>query len=398
MTPAARLAAAAEILDSLSLNSLIDPQLKTWARKNRYAGSGDRRAIADRIFTVLRRKYSSAAASGGDSGRCLVLGSLVVDDGLPVDAIAALCEGPYGLDPLSEPERVSLSATPSFATDSERLDWPDWLYPQAESVFQDQVAAELDALRKRAPLDLRVNTLRGTRSEAIERLADEIGITAAPVPVAQTALRLAASTRVQNTEAYQTGLIEPQDAASQAVATFAQAKPGGRTLDFCAGAGGKTLALAAVMKNQGELIAHDVDPKRMEDLPNRAARAGAKIIRRASIAGLKPERFDTVLVDAPCSGSGSWRRDPLGKWRLTPERLQQLQQAQREAMSTAAIYIKPGGALTYATCSILPSENREQVDLFLASNAEYNLEDTLNLWPARDDCDGFFAARFRRQA
>jgi 16S rRNA (cytosine967-C5)-methyltransferase len=391
------LAAAASIFDQLDLSRLIDPQLKAWARSHRFAGSGDRRAIADRVFSVLRRRRSSAAVFGSDSGRALVLGSLVTEDGLSADAISELCGGSYGLDPLNSSERDALVSGPSYESDAARLDWPDWLYSQAQAAFGDALPQELDALRKRAALDVRVNTLRGTRDQARDRLAREDDIAAEPVATAHTALRLAPATSIQRSDAFLSGLIEPQDAASQAVAFFANAQPGQRVLDFCAGAGGKTLAFAAQMKNQGALVAHDVNPKRMADIPNRAARAGATIIRRAAKAGLSKDYFDTVLIDAPCSGSGSWRRDPLGKWRLTPERLIELQSAQREALASAADHVKPGGLLTYATCSVLPSENRDQVDSFLSGNSAFRLEETLNLWPARDNCDGFFAARFRKQ-
>ncbi len=398
MTPSARLAAAASILDTLDLTRLVDPQLKAWARQNRFAGSGDRRAIADRIYTVLRRRRSSAAQGGAETGRALVLGSLVTEDGLGVDQISDICSGSYGLDPLSADERRALSSKPVPDSPGAELDWPDWLYPQAEHVFGASIAAELDALRQRAPLDLRVNTLRATRSEVIANLQDETGISAEPVGIAETALRLPSATRILQSRAFEEGLIEPQDAASQAVALFARAEPDKRVLDFCAGAGGKTLALAAQMQNRGELIAHDVDPRRMQDIPNRAARVGVDIIRRAAIAGLTEGRFDTVLVDAPCSGSGSWRRDPLGKWRLTDDRLAELHSAQREALSQAAAYVRQGGRLTYATCSVLPSENSGQVAYFLELNKDFELEDTLELWPDRDGCDGFYAARFYRRA
>jgi len=396
VTPGARLAAAAEIIDGLDLERLIDPQLKAWARRNRFAGSGDRRAIADRVFTVLRRMRSSAAVIGAESGRALVLGSLVTEDGLEPDAMSELCGGTYGLEPLNDHERRALRAEPIYESDAARLDWPDWLFPQAEAAFVDEVATELDALRRRAPLDIRVNTLRGTREIAAERLFNENGIRAETLSVADTALRLPAATSIQQTEAYLSGLIEPQDAASQAAAAFVAAQPGARVLDFCAGAGGKTLALAAQMQNTGEIAAHDVNPKRMDELPARAARAGVRIIRRTATAGLRQGYYDAVLVDAPCSGSGSWRRDPLGKWRLTPERLADLQEAQREALSAAARYVRPGGTLTFATCSVLPSENSDQVAQFLSANSTFEIEEMRNFWPARDGCDGFFAARFRK--
>ncbi len=396
MTPEARLAAAANILDNLDYDRPVDSQLKAWARRNRYAGSGDRRAIADRVYTVLRRKRSSALYSGGTSGRALVLGSLISSDGLSTAAILDLCNGPYGLEPLNESEQISLSAGSAYKTDAEKLDWPEWLYPQAVSAFGDTVADELHAMRQRAPIDLRVNSLCATPQQAITSLAEE-GVIADPLELSAKALRVASGTPILNTEAYRSGAVELQDAASQAVADYAQPEPGQNVLDFCAGAGGKTLALAALMDDRGTLIAHDIDPRRMSDLPIRAERARATIIRQAQKSDLIENSFDRVLVDAPCSGSGSWRRDPIGKWRLTPEKLDALVKAQRDALSAAATYVRPGGTLTYATCSVLPLENDEQVAWFCAQNPVFKLEVSRALWPSRDKCDGFFMARFRRQ-
>lgn len=397
MTPEARLAAAANILENLDYDRPVDSQLKAWARRNRYAGSGDRRAIADRVYTVLRRKRSSAFYGGGTSGRTLVLGSLISSDGLSIAAILDLCNGPYSLEPLNESERANLSAGPTYKTDAEKLDWPEWLYPQAVSAFGDTVADELHAMRQRAPLDLRVNSLCATPQQAITSLAEE-GVIADPLELSATALRVASATPILNTEAYRSGAVELQDAASQVVADYAQPESGQKILDFCAGAGGKTLALAARMDNRGTLIAHDIDPRRMSDLPIRAERARATIIRRAQKSDLVEGRFDNVLVDAPCSGSGSWRRDPIGKWRLTPEKLEAFRIAQRDAITSAATYVRPGGTLTYATCSVLPCENDEQVDWFHTQNPVFELEGSRGLWPCRDNCDGFFMARFRRQS
>jgi len=277
MPPAARLSAAADILDTLDYSRLVDPQLKAWARRNRFAGSGDRRAIADRVYTCLRIRRSSAGLGGDTSGRALVLGSLVVDEGLSVEEVATLCTGGYGLEALSALEKASLETPLGSFPEAVRLDWPDWLLAEAKTVFGDDLEAELDALRHRAPLDLRVNTLRGTVAEAQDALKSE-GIETESVSICETALRLPASTPVLNTSAYRNGLVEPQDAASQAIAAFAAVKPGETVIDFCAGAGGKTVALAAIMGNRGRVIAHDIDPTRMKELPQRAQRCGITII------------------------------------------------------------------------------------------------------------------------
>jgi 16S rRNA (cytosine967-C5)-methyltransferase len=397
LTPSARLSAAAEVLEAINLDRLIDPQLKAWARKNRFAGSKDRRAIADRVYSCLRRMRTSEAHGGGTSGRALVLGNLVVEDGLTVDEIAALCSGGYGLAALTHAERATLSHLPEYASDGVRLDWPDWMVSEATNIFGDALDTELNALRQRAPLDLRVNLLRATRDQAIAALRTD-GIEAEPLDVSPTALRLPPAVSVLNTQTYLNGMIEPQDAASQATAVFADVKPGQTVLDFCAGAGGKTLALAALMDNRGTLLAHDVNPSRLAALPDRAKRSGATLIRRTTKQGLKPRSCDAVFVDAPCSGSGSWRRDPLGKWRLTRERLAELLSAQRDALSAAAPFVKAGGTLTYVTCSVLPSENREQSAWFAGQHVEFISEATTDFWPARDRTDGFFATRFRRRS
>ena len=396
MTPAARLSAAGDILDTLDYSRLVDPQLKSWARRNRFAGSGDRRAIADRVYTCLRTKRTSAALGGDTSGRALVLGSLVAVDELSVEAVASLCTGGYGLGTLTDHERSSLQSSLGSLSEAERFDWPDWLLPEARAVFGDEVGVELQALRHRAPLDLRVNTLRGTVSEARKSLENE-GLESETTTICETALRLPPSTSILNTAAFRDGLVEPQDAASQAIATFVVAKPGDTVLDYCAGAGGKTVAIAAIMRNEGKLFAHDIDPQRMSELSQRAEKCDVTIIECKGQQDIAPNSCDAVLIDAPCSGSGSWRRDPIGKWRLDPKRLNELHKAQREALTSAARFVRLGGTLTYATCSILPSENKDQVDWFLSQSLEFSLVDTLNLWPARDGCDGFYAARFQRR-
>lgn len=397
MTPSARLAAAAAILDDLDWSRPVEPQLKAWARSNRYAGSKDRRAIADRIYTILRRRRTCAAPLGADTGRALVLGSLSAADGLSVDEITALCGGGYGLAALTETETTALASPPAFDTPAARLDWPDWLYPQAQTAFGSATDIELDALRQRAPVDLRVNLLKSTAETARSALQDE-GFAPETVSGTPAALRLPPASSIARSAAFADGLIELQDASSQTVALFTQARAGQTVLDYCAGAGGKTLALAAMMQNTGALHAYDVAPERMRDLPDRASRAGASlnIIRTADALQRLRGQCDVVLVDAPCSGSGSWRRDPMAKWRLTPETLAHCHAMQSEALAAAAAFVRPGGRLIYATCSILPSENGVQASGFLSRNDGFRSDDTLTRHTARDGGDGFFAACFVR--
>ncbi len=392
MTPAARLAAAAAILDALDLARPVERQLRAWARGNRYAGSKDRRAVADRVYTVLRRWRSTAVLGGGETGRGRVLGSLRGADDLTPAEIGALCSGGYGLAALSGAERDTLSRDPDWPDAATRLDWPGWLMAAAHEAFGDGTARELDALRQRAPVHLRVNTLRATVAEAREALR-MAGLDPATVPAAPLALRLPPAAPVLNTDAWRDGWFELQDAGSQAVAALLDARPGETVLDYCAGGGGKTLALAAAMANRGRLVAHDIAPARMADLPERAARAGATLIERMRDLSSLEGRCDRVLVDAPCSGSGSWRRDPAGKWRLTPEGLAALTQMQNDALDAAARHLRPGGTLVYATCSVLTVENEARVAAFLDRHPAFEEGAALRLHPARDGCDGFFAAR-----
>ncbi len=397
MTPSARLAATAAILDNLDWSRPVEPQLKAWARANRYAGSKDRRAIADRIYTILRRRRTCAAPLGGETGRALVLGSLSATDRLSVDEITALCSGGYGLAALTETEITALASPPNDETPAASLDWPDWLYAEAEAAFGSAIDTELDALRQRAPVDLRVNLLKSTLATAQSALHDE-GFTPETVPDIPTALRLPPASSIARSTAFADGLVELQDASSQAVALFAQARAGQTVLDFCAGAGGKTLALAAMMDNTGALHAYDVNPERMRDLLDRATRAGASpnIIRSPDALQALRGQCDIVLVDAPCSGSGSWRRDPLAKWRLSEDNLTRCLIMQREAIDSAASFVKPGGHLIYATCSILPVENTEQSSAFSQRNQAFALDCDLKRHTARDGGDGFYAARFIR--
>ena len=393
MTPAARLSATADILDTLDLARPVEAQLKAWARGNRYAGSKDRRAIADRVYAILRRWRSCAAQGSGETGRARVLGSLAGDDGLSVGEIEALCGGGYGLPSLSDAERETLSREPDWSSEAERLDWPEWLREQAVDAFGEDTPRELDALRRRAPVDLRVNTLKATSEQAITALRED-GISDVQT-LPPTALRLPPGAPVLRSRAWRDGLVELQDAGSQAVAAMTGARSGETVLDACAGGGGKTLALAAAMEDTGRLLAADIDPARMADLPQRAARAGVtciEILRRGALDSLGPV-CDRVLVDAPCSGSGSWRRDPAGKWRLTPAMLAALTRMQDDALDAAVRFVRPGGTLVYATCSVLRAENEDRMADFLARHPGFEQIKAKRLHPARDDCDGFFAAR-----
>lgn len=388
MTPAARLAAAIAILDQLRDGTPAERALTNWGRASRFAGSGDRAAVRDHVFDVLRCRGSFAALGGGESGRALVLG-LARAQGLDV---AALFTGEgHAPAPLFDEEAARLAQPLPDEGVLADLDWPDWLRPQLRADLGADYAAVSARMRARAPVFLRVNLARGERGAAQTALAAE-GIATRPHPLAETALEVVeGARRIQASAAYREGLVELQDAASQAAIARVPVTAGMRVLDYCAGGGGKALALAA-RAPAARIEAHDVDPGRMRDIPARAARAGARI---ATVApGKLGREYDLVLVDAPCSGSGTWRRTPEAKWRLTPGRLEELCALQGQILREAAARVAPGGRLLYMTCSLLSVENTAQAETF-ARETGWRMAEVRRFTPL-DGGDGFFAALFQR--
>lgn len=391
MTPAARIAAAIGILDRALAGEAAERTLTNWARANRYAGSGDRQAIRDLVFDALRCRRSFGWLGGGDTGRALMIGMLRWQGADP----AGIFDGSgYAPPPLTEPEITVRDL--ALATRGERLDCPDWLLPHFDGALGPDADATLTALQSRAPVFLRVNLARLTREDALARLSGD-GITGRPHALSPSAVEvISGARRVAGSECYRDGLVELQDAASQAVADSVPIRSGARVLDYCAGGGGKVLAMAAragAARLLADFTAHDVDPARMQDIPARADRAGVAIRVSNRLQGLG--KFDAVLVDAPCSGSGSWRRAPQEKWRLTPDRLAQLVTLQGEILDRAAALVAPGGVLTYATCSLFDAENGAQVMGFLARHGGWQQVWCRNFTPAHGG-DGFFAAHLTR--
>lgn len=381
MTPAARLSAAIEVLDRILTGAAPEVVLTNWGRANRFAGSGDRAAIRDLVYDALRCKRSFAALGGGLTGRGLVLG------GARAGGYEALFDGQgHAPAPFAETE-TGLPPEGNAA-----LDCPDWLAPQLLDSLGAEFAPVLQVLRHRAPVFLRVNLARATRLQAIAELAAE-GITAIPHPLAHSALEVTGNARkIQNGAAYQSGLVELQDAASQAVVEALPLRDGMKVLDYCAGGGGKTLAMAAQARLT--LFAHDANPTRMTDLPPRAKRAGAKVTLLESPAKSAP--YDLILADVPCSGSGSWRRDPQGKWALTPEKLAEVTTLQASILDTVAPMVAPQGVLAYATCSMLRAENEAQIDAFLSRHSGWSRIGSRRFSPL-DGADGFFIAMLTRK-
>lgn len=381
MTPAARLSAAIAILDRILAGAPAEQALVNWARASRYAGSGDRNAVRDIVFDCLRCRRSFAALGGAESGRGLVLGSLRQAGTDPATLFTGEGHAPAVLtatDAVQPPEGAAA------------LDLPEWLAPQLAADLGTDLPAIAEAMRHRAPVFLRVNLARATRAEAMARLSDE-GIEAEPHPLSPTALLVTSGARrIAAGECYATGLVELQDAASQAVVDALPLADGMTVLDYCAGGGGKALAMAA--RARIKLFAHDADPRRMRDLPARAKRAGAQI---TLVEAPKTGRHDLILTDVPCSGSGSWRRAPEGKWLLTPEGLDRLVNIQAQILDRAAIFLSPGGWLAYATCSMLSVENRRQIDAFLSRTPGWELHFDRQLTPL-DGGDGFYVALMRK--
>lgn len=381
MTPSARLSAAIAVLDRILAGEPAERALTNWGRASRYAGSGDRAAVRDLVFDALRRRQSAAARGGAPGGRGLILGlcretgqeALFTGDG---HAPLAASTDEAGRDP----------------TAVEELDVPDWLLPGLEESLGEDCRQVLLALHQRAPVFVRVN-LRKTDVHGAVMALERDAITVRPHPLATTALEITANARrLQASAAYLTGLVELQDASSQSVVEALPLTDGMRVLDLCAGGGGKTLAMAA--QANLTLFAHDIAPRRMADLPARALRAGVEVALSADPESASP--YDLVLVDAPCSGSGSWRRDPEGKWALTPARLAALVAEQATILQRAAAMVRPGGWLAYATCSLLRQENADQVAGFLASAPGWTLEKQMVLTPLSGG-DGFYLAVLRRQ-
>ncbi|GLO74488.1 SAM-dependent methyltransferase [Phaeobacter italicus] len=399
MTPAARRQAAIEILDQILAGEPAEKQLTAWARRSRFAGSKDRAAVRDHVFGALRCLRSFAALGGGGgvdvidhtntTGRQLMLGALRAEGVEPDTLFTSEGHGPSALD---DDERAALAWVPELS-DAERLDIPQWLWPLFSESLGDGVEAAGRALQSRAPVHLRVNRRHPDQAEALARLASE-GILAEPHPAADTALNVTEGARkLRNSLAYAHGLVELQDAASQAVIEALPLADGMRVLDYCAGGGGKSLALAARAKI--DLYAHDIAAQRMKDLPVRAERAGVKVtLLEPRKTGAKAP-YDLVLCDAPCSGSGSWRRAPEGKWRLSQSQLDTLCQTQSAILDEAAELVADGGVLAYATCSMLSVENRKQVDDFLARRSGWQLQSDHG-WQVQGGTDGFYVAVLRR--
>lgn len=431
MTPQARLSAAIEVLDRLAAGrASADETLAAWGRSNRYAGSKDRRAIAERVYAILREQGRLAGAMHAGDGRALVLGSLAFQDRLLAAEISSLCSGEqYAPAALTEAERARIEAGPPPAGPG----LPAFIARELQRSFGAEWESEAEALlTSRAPLDLRVNT----RAASVEQVASTLAaadIETQSTPFSAFGLRAPAGVHVQGLDAFQAGLFEVQDEGSQIASWLAGAEPGMKIVDYCAGGGGKTLALAQALmaghgRSGGRLYAFDTDEKRLKSIEPRLERAGARAeLRRIGGAGQGSEDLegsaDLVLVDAPCSGSGTWRRRPEQAWRLAEAELERFMRLQGSILSRAAELVRPGGRLTYVTCSVLAPENHDVTEAFAAAHPDFKpvpiaqaaaasaglteagrtrlaeLADgghRVQLSPRRTGTDGFFVALFER--
>lgn len=434
MTPAARTQATIELMEHLQSiwradrRAPVDSLMATYFKNRRYIGSKDRGAISDLLYFVLRHGgtlewHIEQCERAVDPRRVVMVGLLF-----------------YGAKPLSREQIIDqfngLQYSPAMLSDAEngiltrcegrefmpatmpqpaRLNYPDWMEGRLKDSFGEELPAAMTALNEQAPIDLRTNLLKCKDRGDLILALDKDGYFGVPTPHSPLGVRLKKRLPAFNTQAFRDGKYEMQDEGSQIVSLLVKAKPGQKVIDFCAGAGGKTLAIAATMKNKGRILAFDTAAHRLEQMPKRLARAGVSNVQSHV---LRDERdpflkrhvgtADWVVVDAPCSGSGTWRRNPDLKWRFSLDDLQELKSVQARILDSAARLVKPGGTMVYITCSIFQDENHLQVKQFLGNNPSFRVEAPDKVWnkhlhttdgvgpcltlsPHQDGTDGFFA-------
>jgi len=390
MTPAARISAAIDVLDQVFAGNPAEKSLTNWARRSRFAGSGDRAAVRDHVYDALRNRRSYTALGGAETGRGAMIGALRASDLDPDLMFSGEGYAPSRLSPEERTTGSDISDLPELVS----LDCPEWLAPLMRDSLGKAFASVCNALKLRAPVFLRVNLRNTSQVDALNVLSND-GIAAKPHPLSDTALEVTENQRkISSSTAFRDGLVELQDAGSQHIMDQIPIAAGQRILDFCAGGGGKTLAMAA--REKCIFFAHDVDPSRMSDLPARAKRAGVRVRVLSSDDVPDAAPFDLVLCDVPCSGSGAWRRTPDAKWNLTKDRLDDLVWIQEEILRKAATYTHQEGTLAYATCSLLNEENGDQINRFLETNADWYLVRETKLTPL-EGCDGFYLAILKRK-
>ncbi|HWA43213.1 MAG TPA: RsmB/NOP family class I SAM-dependent RNA methyltransferase [Hypericibacter adhaerens] len=439
MTPGARLQAAIELLASIHAGTApADRAAHEFFRARRYIGGGDRREVLGLTYAVLRararldwwiaRAWPAEAPRSEETDRLRLVAALLLIEGWNADRVAGSFDGgQYRPAPLSREERALLKALAGQTLDHpEQPDWvrfeyPEWLDAPLRAALGDRFESEMRALMEEAATDIRVNALKADRTAAIRALKAE-KVEARPTSLSPWGLRVEGRPPLASLEVFKSGAIEVQDEGSQLVALLTDARPGQRVVDFCAGAGGKTLALAAQMQNKGHIVACDVLEGRILRASTRLRRAGVHNVERRALSTERDPwvkrhaaAFDRVLVDAPCSGSGTWRRNPDQKWRLAPGDLEELLALQESILKSAARLVKQGGRLVYATCALLPAENEGQIRRFLETHDKFHVVPVADVWrtaiggegpaeseflrlsPARQGTDGFFVAVLERE-
>ena len=430
MTPAARLSAAIEVFAEVDARRRPAADvLRDWGLSHRFAGSSDRAAIAGLVYDALRRKASAAWLMDEATPRAALIGMLHRERGLDVAAIEALCSGDrFAPEPLTDAEKTALSHSLDGAPAAVQGEYPDWLDPYFARVFGDERGSEGAALASRAPLDLRVNTLKAEREELIPKLT-HLNVEPTRWSPLGLRIRMAAESRspaIHAEPAFRKGQVEIQDEGSQLAALFAGAKPGEQVVDIAAGAGGKTLTLTAAMENRGQIYATDIDKRQLVPIHERIARAEARNIQVRTPRGEADMltdlngRIDLVLIDAPCTGTGTWRRNPDAKWRVRPGALAERVKQQAALLDRAITLLKPKGRIAYVTCSVLAEENGDQVRAFVERHPDFSVEKPtetaqllgeraylfaraalisehgLLMTPRRTETDGFFVSIIRR--
>lgn len=437
MRTGGRISAAITVLDDvLARRTPASVAMRDWGKRARYAGAKDRAWVSGLVLDALRRKSSLAhamdPAGARTDARALVLSALRHAWDMPMRDIEQACYDEHGPTPLTEAEREALILAPDPAAALHiQGDFPEWLTPHMQRAFGEGAIIEGQAMAARAPVDLRVNTLKADSEKAARALQSARAV---PSPLLRNAFQIPApdpsqrETSLQAIPAYSKGWVEVQDAGSQIAAAAANVRPGEQVLDLCAGGGGKTLALAAAMEGKGQVFAYDIDGRRLSALIPRLKRSGAhnvQLLHPREEDGLAPLRgeMDCVFVDAPCTGTGTWRRKPDTKWRVSEKALASRQSEQAEILAHAASFVKPGGRILYATCSFLMEEDEDQVSAFLAAHSGFRAESTaeaaiasglltgegeaavrahqtptgaVRLTPLRAGTDGFFFASLRR--
>jgi len=429
----ARIASAIDLLSKITAARIpMDNVIRDFMAARRFIGSKDRTDIVERVYRIMRAHarlgWWIAQGDVADTSRTRMIADLILQNKMTAAALNEIfIEGKYEAPPLSEDEKTFAQFLegkdlndPSMPAEI-RGECPDWAAPKLQALFGDQFATYLDSMIAPAPLDLRVNTMKGTVDEAIESLAKD-KVTAHKTSYSPLALRVEGKPFMSDTKAFRTGLVEIQDEGSQLIGLVCGTRPGMRVLDFCAGGGGKTLVLAAQMENKGNIVAADNDKRRLEKGRPRYKKAGAHNIELRCLEDEQTRKWlrrqkgtmDVVLVDAPCSSSGTWRRNPDLRWKWYGPNLDEIKTMQADILDRVAEKVKPGGRLVYATCSLFPEENEQQVESFLAKHSDYRVMPLADIWegdqkslpnagpylrlfPKDHQTDGFFAAILQRQ-